>query len=48
MESRRNEMERLRNLLDEIRSTDEMSLAGLSVAVREIAAVADRSDTSSE
>jgi glutamate dehydrogenase len=44
MEARRQEMERLRQLLEEIRSEGEMSLAGLSVAVREIAAFADRSD----
>ncbi len=45
MEARRQEMDRLRRLLDEIRSENEMSLAGLSVAVREIAALADRSDS---
>jgi glutamate dehydrogenase len=44
MEARRKEMDRLRQLLEEIRTEDEMSLAGLSVAVREIAALADRSD----
>jgi len=44
MEQRRQEMERLRRLLEEIRSEDEMSLAGLSVAVREIVGLADRSE----
>jgi len=44
VERRQREMERLRALLDEIRTEDVMSLAGLSVAVREIAGFAERSE----
>jgi len=44
VERRRREMDRLRKLLEEIRTEQAMSLAGLSVAVREIAALADRSE----
>ena len=43
IEERRREMERLRTLLEEIRSENAMSLAGLSVAVREIIGLAARS-----
>ncbi|MDT8368856.1 MAG: NAD-glutamate dehydrogenase [Longimicrobiales bacterium] len=44
IEARQREMDRLRRLLEEIQAEDAMSLAGLSVAVREIAALADRSE----
>jgi glutamate dehydrogenase len=44
IEERRLEMERLRSLLEEIRSENAMTLAGLSVAVREIAGLAARSE----
>ncbi len=41
VEARRREVERLQTLLDEIKAEDRMSLAGLSVAVREISMLAE-------
>lgn len=42
IQERRRDVERFRQLLDEIRADDEISLSGLSVAVREITALSDR------
>jgi NAD-specific glutamate dehydrogenase len=45
MQERSRDVERIRKLLDEVQAEEELSLAGVSVAVRELAVLADRMDS---